>query len=566
VTVSLTAALAWRARIRDEGARAFQVEAGNVGSAVTTDMRRIDDITVAVRALIAINPQLTNRSLGRWYAGINAGGRYQGLLGFTYVRYVPSRRLAPFVAALRADPVPGLALPPGPLRIYPAGPRRGYCLLRASASRQRTLSREISGPGLDVCAIPGGQVFASTRDSGQLSTVMLTEKPGLRVLVVTTPIYRGGLMPASIAARRAELVGWALGQFDIGSVLGGALSDERGVRISLYRRDLVYARSVATVVGPVSAVASAGTLHGGSPLRRTFTIDADGRWIVTVAEASEWGLLTPDTQAIVVLALGLLIGALGFWLRRAQQQAERANLAKSVFLSRMGHELRTPLNSILGFAQLLETDCVSDRQRKWVQDILRSGRHLLELINEVLDIAHIETGRLAVTRQAVAVGPALEEAVAMVGPQASERRIDVRLERAGCELCVYADPKRMRQVLLNLIVNAIKYNRDDGVVTVACQPAGASALAILIRDTGIGIPAARLGDVFTPFERLAAKDSEVEGTGLGLALSRGLMELMGGTLRVESKTGIGSTFAVEFPLADSTQPGAILENGVATLR
>jgi signal transduction histidine kinase len=348
-------------------------------------------------------------------------------------------------------------------------------------------------------------------------------------------------------------------------VLGGPLSHERGVRVSLYRRDLVYARSVATVVGPVSAVASAGTLHGGSPLRRTLTINADGRWIVTVAEASEWGVLTPDVQATVVLAVGLLIGALVFRLRRAKGQAERANLAKSVFLSRMSHELRSPLNSILGFAQLLETDHISDKQRKWVQDVLRSGRHLLELINEVLDIARIETGQLAITHQAVAVAPMLEEAVAMVGPQASERRIDVRVERADCEHYVCADPKRMKQVLLNLIVNAIKYNRDDGVVTVACQRAGASGLAILIRDNGIGIPAARLGDVFTPFERLAAKDSEVEGTGLGLALSRGLMELMGGTLRVESEAGVGSTFAVEFPLADATRPREVFENRVATL-
>jgi PAS domain S-box-containing protein len=235
-------------------------------------------------------------------------------------------------------------------------------------------------------------------------------------------------------------------------------------------------------------------------------------------------------------------------VREAKEQAERANRAKSEFLSRMSHELRTPLNSILGFGQLLEMDGVSESQREPVHYILESGRHLLELINEVLDISRIEAGNLTIHPQPVAVRALLCDVVAMVAPIAAERNIRVETEPLETERHVLADPQRLKQVLLNLLSNAIKYNRDGGEFRIACEQAG-PRLRILVRDTGRGIPAERLCEVFAPFARLGAELGDIEGTGLGLALSRQLIEMMGGTLTVQSEPGVGSTFTAELELA-----------------
>ena len=250
-------------------------------------------------------------------------------------------------------------------------------------------------------------------------------------------------------------------------------------------------------------------------------------------------------------------------VREAREQAERANRAKSEFLSRMSHELRTPLNSILGFGQLLEMDGVSDCQREPVHYILESGRHLLELIDEVLDISRIEAGRLTIHPEPVSVQALLRDVIAMVAPIAAERNIRVETEPLETERHVLADPQRLKQVLLNLLSNAIKYNREGGEVRIACERAG-RRLRILVRDTGRGILAERLCEAFAPFERLGAELGHIEGTGLGLALSLQLMEMMGGTLTVQSEPGVGSTFTAELELAAQTGALAAIESTVAS--
>jgi PAS domain S-box-containing protein len=245
-------------------------------------------------------------------------------------------------------------------------------------------------------------------------------------------------------------------------------------------------------------------------------------------------------------------------LRDAMKEAERANGAKSEFLSRMSHELRTPLNSILGFGRLLEMDGLSEEQREPVHYILESGRHLLQLINEVLDIARIEAGNVTIFPEPVAVEALLRDVVAVVAPIAAERSIRVEIESPGPECQVRADPQRVKQVLLNLLSNAIKYNREGGEVNIACERAGPN-LRICVRDTGCGIPADRLSDVFEPFERLSTGHENIEGAGLGLALSEHLMELMGGTLTVQSEPGVGSAFTAELELAEQSDALAPIE-------
>ena len=229
--------------------------------------------------------------------------------------------------------------------------------------------------------------------------------------------------------------------------------------------------------------------------------------------------------------------------RRAEADADRANRAKSEFLSRMSHELRTPLNAILGFAQLLAMDPLSGEQRESVDQILRGGRHLLALINEVLDISRIETGRLPLSLEPVPVSETVRRAVELIQPAAENAGVTVDVEPTDEGIHVLADRQRLQQVLLNLLSNAVKYNRSGGAVRVRTEAAGDAALRIQVIDTGLGIAAGKLGLLFTPFERLGAETSAVEGTGLGLALSRSLVEAMGGSLDVESVEGAGSTFS-----------------------
>jgi len=244
-------------------------------------------------------------------------------------------------------------------------------------------------------------------------------------------------------------------------------------------------------------------------------------------------------------------------LKKARLEAEGANQAKSEFLSRMSHELRTPMNSILGFAQLLDRGELNPGQKKGVSHILRSGKHLLELINEVLDISRIEAGRISFSPEPVQLHGVITEMIDIVQPQVNARQITLEvIQSDAMQLSVKSDRQRLKQILLNLINNAIKYNVEGGSIWINAEllplnSQGWVPVRISVKDTGRGIRAEDLRKLFIPFERIGAENTETEGTGLGLAVVKKLLDLMGGLIGVESTPGTGSTFWIEMPLTES---------------
>ncbi len=233
----------------------------------------------------------------------------------------------------------------------------------------------------------------------------------------------------------------------------------------------------------------------------------------------------------------------------ARDASEQASRAKSEFLSRMSHELRTPMNAILGFSQLIEMDAGSSpRTKGHVQEILRAGKHLLHLINDVLDLEQVEAGRVALNTEAVEVSELVSELLSLMQPLADKQQ--VRLHTGGMQgLAVMADAIRVRQIVLNLLSNAIKYNRVGGEVWLEAQAQAGGFVRISVRDTGMGIAERHLGLLFQPFNRLGAEAGPIEGTGIGLSLCRRLAELMRGSMGVRSQEGEGSVFWVDLPQA-----------------
>jgi len=234
-------------------------------------------------------------------------------------------------------------------------------------------------------------------------------------------------------------------------------------------------------------------------------------------------------------------------LEGARSVAEKANLAKSDFLSSMSHELRTPLNAILGFAQLLEAGKPPPTAAQMVRlhEIIKAGWYLLELINEILDLALIESGKLSLSREPVSLIDVMLECQAMMEPQAQQRNIKLTFNPFDNIGFVYADRTRVKQVLINLLSNAIKYNREHGTIEVKCTLSTPERIRINIKDSGAGLPPEKLTQLFQPFNRLGQENGAEEGTGIGLVVTKQLVELMGGTIGVESTVGVGSEFWIE---------------------
>ncbi|HEV2095974.1 MAG TPA: ATP-binding protein, partial [Chthoniobacterales bacterium] len=245
-------------------------------------------------------------------------------------------------------------------------------------------------------------------------------------------------------------------------------------------------------------------------------------------------------------------------LNNAMAVAEKANLAKSDFLSSMSHELRTPLSAILGFAQLIESGSPSPTtaQKRSVDQILKAGWYLLELINEILDLALIESGKLSLSLEPMSLTEVVRECHAMIEPQAQKRGIRMTFPQFKLPYFVKADRTRVKQVLINLLSNAVKYNKVAGTVVVDCMASTAGRIRVCVRDSGEGLTADKMAQLFQPFNRLGKEAGIDEGTGIGLVMSKRLVELMGGVIGVESTVGVGSVFWLELNLTAEPRPAA----------
>jgi signal transduction histidine kinase/ActR/RegA family two-component response regulator len=261
----------------------------------------------------------------------------------------------------------------------------------------------------------------------------------------------------------------------------------------------------------------------------------------------------------------LLIGADNTVRKRAESDlnaamaaADKANLAKSDFLAGMSHELRTPLNAILGFAQLVESGSPSPTpaQKRNIDQILKAGWYLLELINEILDLSLIESGKLTLSAEPVSLAEVMLECRAMIEPQAQKRGVGMTFPRFEIPCFVQADRTRVKQVLINLLFNAIKYNKPAGAVAVECSLKPPHSIRISVRDTGAGLSAEQLTQLFQPFNRLGKEASAEEGTGIGLVMTKRLVELMGGKIGVDSSVGAGSVFWIELERTSAPQLAA----------
>jgi PAS domain S-box-containing protein len=336
-------------------------------------------------------------------------------------------------------------------------------------------------------------------------------------------------------------------------LLGRQAQDLQGLLLT----DMVHSEELADVQQQRRAL-----LRGQATVvqRQLRVLTGDGSWLPVKVSAT--ALRDPQGRVQRMVAV---VEDISEHLRleaseRALQRADAANRAKSEFVSRMSHELRTPLNAMIGFAQLLGLDRepgLAPHQRDWTQHIQRAGWHLLEMINETLDLARIEAGAVHLVLQPVEVAPLVAACRSMVSAGAAERRVRLTEELSADAVAMLGDPMRLKQILTNLMSNAVKYNREGGSVTVSARRDGPDHVLVSVQDTGLGMSATQMDSLFQPYNRLGRESSGIEGTGIGLVISRRLAELMGGTLNARSAAGEGSTFTLRLPAAapSASAPG-----------
>ncbi|HEY9081169.1 CHASE domain-containing protein [Magnetovibrio sp.] len=507
---------------------------------------------------------------------------YPGLRAISWNEIVREDDVSAFVRRMKDPLAPGFAITERNANgdLVPASVRPDHIVV----SYIEPLAQNRLALGFDVGSnVARRKALDTARDTGEAMTtgrITLVQETAKQFgVLVFMPFFGQGPAPQGITDRQNRLLGYITGVYSIGTIVNDVLHNGRHEHLDISLTDsssepgseLLYPRETSEEHKLRTHKLDQRSKDFGVTLW-TQDLSVPGRkWVLTVrpnsdffaehASSASWFiflamvLLSAMVSVLTMIVTGRqkliqeLVEVRTAELQRARLEAEKANSAKSEFLSSMSHELRTPLNSILGFGQILELDHnppLSPSQKQGVAQILKGGRHLLELIEQILDLARIETGRLDLHLSDIKVPLLIQDCVSFIQPQAEHSKISLSTDLSYTGE-VRADTMRLKQVMLNLMSNAVKYNREDGHVTIAVTGPKGGMVRFEVSDNGHGIAEELHHKVFEPFERLGQENSVIAGTGVGLTVTKQLVEAMGGSIGFESQINVGSTFWIELP-------------------
>jgi signal transduction histidine kinase/CheY-like chemotaxis protein len=555
-------AIAARSVAHNDAAKAriaFDAASDATADTLELDLQHEADLELAANGFVVDHTHPTVARFATWGRAVQIGTRYPELTGIAWIVLVPAAKLPSFSPQ---PVVPADAERPGARgAVFPAGKRAQYCLARMELGPNAAV---VTPSDYDLCA---GTRLLATRDAGSLLVFAAASE-----LSVASPVYRGGGVPATVAARRRDFLGWTAVSVDPTSLLGLALGFQTDTELVLRRSS-----GASTLVF---------RLGQAPPARQSTTIDLNNGATLEVIGSSAGGGIFGDSSALLLLIGGLVLSALfallilalgtgraramrlvevktrelaaeALLIAEARDDAVEASNAKSVFVATISHELRTPLSGVIGTTELLLETQLDLEQQEYAEIVRSSSEGLLLVINDILDYSKIEAGKLELDPTGFAPSELIAECCALLLPLARDKGIALTVETdPSFPGWAFGDAARLRQVLINLLSNAVKFT-EDGQVTVhaAAKPTSddESLLRIEVTDTGIGIDEPTLARLFQPFTQADSSTArKYGGTGLGLTISARLIELMGGTLAASSTPGVGSTFwfEVALPLAD----------------